>query len=355
MASARLLHDARRMTDVSRWWTLRWTSNAVSLLSRACEIGTGKSCKLFRKLRRITTSYASELWLTIADRRHDANDHIEKEAVKAKWLRLQRLLGRAVNKRGLCMPGWVLVKNQPIYKIRSQLLQWKKAKMTLIRADGQKRMTAFVSRTVTRNVTPTSKRRSDTNNSLGGHSETGKKSKVQSRLSVNASNTVGARPRNSTPPASLSCAPSAAQDTSIGTRDVTVTHLAAHTELTATEQSQQTTLASSSQSGGPRVASTALPDNSVTVSAPTGLQLHGPVSLESDSGAAPSDGSDDDDTPVSCLVAPKRKPADKISKRRIKPRNRHPPPPLLPLLLPPLLRPPPPPPRPPFPLTPRPR
>ena len=121
LASARLLHDARRMTDVSRWWTLRWTSNAVSLLSRACAIGTGKSCKLFRKLRRITTSYASELWLTIADRRHDANDQIEKEAVKAKWLRLQRLLGRAVNKRGLCMPGWVLVKNQPIYTIRSQL------------------------------------------------------------------------------------------------------------------------------------------------------------------------------------------------------------------------------------------
>ena len=155
--------------DVSRWWTLRWTSNAVSLLSRACAIGTGKSCKLFRKLRRITTSYASELWLTIADRRHDANDQIEKEAVKAKWLRLQRLLGRAVNKRGLCMPGWVLVKNQPIYKIRSQLKQWKKAKMTLIRADGQKRMTAFVSRTVTRNATLTTKRRSDTNSSLSSH------------------------------------------------------------------------------------------------------------------------------------------------------------------------------------------
>ena len=128
LASARLLHDARRMTDVSRWWTLRWTSNAVSLLSRACEIGTGKSCKLFRKLRRITTSYASELWLTIADRRHDANDQIEKEAVKAKWLRLQRLLGRAVNKRGLCMPGWVLVKNQPIYKFDLSYYSGKKLK-----------------------------------------------------------------------------------------------------------------------------------------------------------------------------------------------------------------------------------
>ena len=213
------------MTDVSRWWTLRWTSNAVSLLSRACAIGTGKSCKLFRKLRRITTSYASELWLTIADRRHDANDQIEKEAVKAKWLRLQRLLGRAVNKRGLCMPGWVLVKNQPIYKIRSQLLQWKKAKMTLIRADGQKRMTAFISRTVTRNATSTSKRRSGTSSSLSGHSETsGNKAKVQSRLSANASNTVGARPRNLTSPPSLSCAPPATHDTSTGTRNVTVTH-----------------------------------------------------------------------------------------------------------------------------------
>ena len=201
------------------------------------------------------------------------------------------------------MPGWVLVKNLPIYKIRSQLTQWKKARMTLIRADGQRRMTAVVSRTVTRNSASASKRRSDTNSSLSGHSETsGKKSKVQSRLSVNASNTVGARPRNSTPPSSLPCATSAAHGTSIRTRNVTVTHPAAHIELTATEQSQQTTLASSSQSGGPRVASAAPSDNSVTVSAPTGLLLHGPVSLESDSGAAPSDDSDDEDTDLNYLT-----------------------------------------------------
>ena len=136
--------------------------------------------------------------------------------------------------------------------------------------------------------------------------------------------TVGARPRNLTSPPSLSCAPPATHDTSTGTRHVTVTHPAAHTEPTATEQSQQTTLASSSQSGDPRMTSAALLDTDATVGAPTGLQLHGPASPDSDSGAAPSDGSDDEDTPVSRLVAPKRKPADKISKRRIKSRNRHP-------------------------------
>ena len=160
IAAARLLHEARRMTDVSRWWTLRWTSNAISLLSRACSIGTGKTCKLFRKLRRITISHVSELWLTVADRRHDADDQIEKEAVKAKWLRLQRLLGRAVNRRGSSMPGWVVVKSLAIYKIRSQLQQWKKARMQLARVDGQRRMTAFISRTVIRNDTTSSKRRS---------------------------------------------------------------------------------------------------------------------------------------------------------------------------------------------------
>jgi hypothetical protein len=31
-AAARLLHRARKRTDTSRWWSMRWPSDAVSLL-----------------------------------------------------------------------------------------------------------------------------------------------------------------------------------------------------------------------------------------------------------------------------------------------------------------------------------
>ena len=62
LAAAKLLLAARIMADASRWWTMRWPQNAVSLLSRACSLDTGKTAKLFRKLREITIHYVTELW-----------------------------------------------------------------------------------------------------------------------------------------------------------------------------------------------------------------------------------------------------------------------------------------------------
>ena len=40
--AVRLLHKARQMIDTSRWWTMRWPSNSISLLSRACDIDIDK-------------------------------------------------------------------------------------------------------------------------------------------------------------------------------------------------------------------------------------------------------------------------------------------------------------------------
>ena len=159
--------------------------------------------------------------------------------------------------------------------------------MTLIRAErrAKKRMTAFVSRTVTRKATPSAKRRSDTNtnSSLSGHSEApGKTAKVQSRLTANVSSAVGARPRNSTSPPSLSRAPPATHDTATGTLNATGMHPAAHTEHTATKQSQQTILTFSSPSVGSKIASAAPLDCSATAGAPTDPQSHGLASPDSD-------------------------------------------------------------------------
>ena len=36
IAAARLLHSARQRTDTSHWWTMRWPSDAVSMLGRVC-------------------------------------------------------------------------------------------------------------------------------------------------------------------------------------------------------------------------------------------------------------------------------------------------------------------------------
>ena len=37
LAAVKLLHVARRSVDTSRWWTMRWPQNAVSLVGRAGE------------------------------------------------------------------------------------------------------------------------------------------------------------------------------------------------------------------------------------------------------------------------------------------------------------------------------
>ena len=38
LAAVALLHVARRSVDTSRWWTMRWPQNAVSLVGRACAL-----------------------------------------------------------------------------------------------------------------------------------------------------------------------------------------------------------------------------------------------------------------------------------------------------------------------------
>ena len=43
LAAVALLHVARRSVDTSRWWTMRWPQNAVSLVGRAGALSPGKT------------------------------------------------------------------------------------------------------------------------------------------------------------------------------------------------------------------------------------------------------------------------------------------------------------------------
>ena len=52
LAAVKLLHVARRSVDTSRWWTMRWPQNAVSLVGRAGALSPGNTYKLMRALRK---------------------------------------------------------------------------------------------------------------------------------------------------------------------------------------------------------------------------------------------------------------------------------------------------------------
>jgi hypothetical protein len=51
IAAANLLHLARQRTDTSRWWSMRWPSDAVSLVGRSLNLDTGKTYKLMLRLQ----------------------------------------------------------------------------------------------------------------------------------------------------------------------------------------------------------------------------------------------------------------------------------------------------------------
>ena len=62
LAAVKLLHVARQSVDTSRWWTMRWPQNAVSLIGRAGKMSPGtKPYKLMRALRKHALNYLVQL------------------------------------------------------------------------------------------------------------------------------------------------------------------------------------------------------------------------------------------------------------------------------------------------------
>ena len=94
------------MLDTSRWWTMRWPTNAISLLSFSCGLDAEQTFKLFRALRLTMLNYVRELWFTLMDRRHAASNVYACAFLRIDWTRVQRMLGRTANRRGRVMPDW---------------------------------------------------------------------------------------------------------------------------------------------------------------------------------------------------------------------------------------------------------
>ena len=70
LAAVELLYVARQPVDTSRWWTMRWPQNAVSLVGWAGALSPGKTYKRIRALRNHALNYLDQLWVLASDRRH---------------------------------------------------------------------------------------------------------------------------------------------------------------------------------------------------------------------------------------------------------------------------------------------
>ena len=146
LATLRLLHSARQTVDTSRWWTLRWPNNAISLLSTACGLNTEGTYKLFRKMRKVLLQHVREL-RAVVDRRHAADNEAKQVALKDEWLKRSRILANMRNRRGKLMPGWVTVRLKPIYTIKCQLGQWRKLRRLQVATGGQRSIMSYFAHT----------------------------------------------------------------------------------------------------------------------------------------------------------------------------------------------------------------
>ena len=138
LAAVKLLHVARRSVDTSRWWTMRWPQNAVSLVGRAGELSPGKTYKLMRVLRKHALHHLDQLWMLASDRRHAKDVTAQATELQADWRRVQKRLGKCRDKAGSLMPGWIVVQRRPHYVIVRQLEKW--TQLSLLRvSDGSQR------------------------------------------------------------------------------------------------------------------------------------------------------------------------------------------------------------------------
>ena len=114
LAILRLLHSARQAVGTSRWWTLRWPNNTISLLGAACGLNTEGTYTLFREMRKVMLHHVRELWAVVMDRRYAADNKAKRAALKGEWPKLSRILANMRNRRGKLMPGWDTVRLKPI-------------------------------------------------------------------------------------------------------------------------------------------------------------------------------------------------------------------------------------------------
>ena len=139
VAAARLLHLARQRTDTSRWWAMRWPSDTVSMLGRACGLNTGRTYDLMRALRKLSARYLRELWQITVERRRDRDNSAARGVVRGEWGETKHLGTTGRNGKKQLMPAWSTVSTQPLFKIKRPPSGWNRVtKATVLHAANER-------------------------------------------------------------------------------------------------------------------------------------------------------------------------------------------------------------------------
>jgi len=104
---------------------MRWSSGAVSLLGRACDLNTGKMYELLRQLRELSVTHLRQLWSLSTERRQLRDDSEARRLTQAQaeWGETKRRLGPTDrNAKRKLKPGWVSVAKLPLYSSNGCLL-----------------------------------------------------------------------------------------------------------------------------------------------------------------------------------------------------------------------------------------
>ena len=145
--AAKLLHVARQRTDTSRWWTMRWPVDAISLLSRAGRLDATKTYDLMRKLRQLSNTFVRELWEAAVERRREIGSAALRESTREEWVKHKRRLGSiGRDRKGKLMPSWESVRRLPLYRVRQQLARWTLVSFSSVLRGGQRTFNSYVTR-----------------------------------------------------------------------------------------------------------------------------------------------------------------------------------------------------------------
>ena len=145
--AAKLLHVARQRTDTSRWWTMRWPVDAISLLSRAGRLDATKTYELMRKLRQLSNNFMRELWEAAVERRREVGSAALRESTREEWMKQKRRLGAiGRDRKGKLMPSWESVRRLPLHRIRHQLARWTRVSLHTVIRGGQRTLNGYVTR-----------------------------------------------------------------------------------------------------------------------------------------------------------------------------------------------------------------
>ena len=126
---------------------MRWSSDAVSLLGRTCDLNTDKTYELLRQLREHSATHLKQRWRLTTDRHQRSDGAGARQLTQAECSETKRRLGlTGRNSKRKLLPGWAIVTKLPLYKFKLLLAGWKCVRSTVVLRGGQRAISGLVTR-----------------------------------------------------------------------------------------------------------------------------------------------------------------------------------------------------------------